>query len=341
MKRTSATACRAACRQEAVPAFTLIEVLVVVAIIALLISILLPSLRAARDMAKLTICKANSKQIGTLMATYQSECGGHVPVVFHYDHQLKFQPGDQEVPERLRALSIALRRSDIQMRNLPRGKFDPELSWRELSPPGDKNALREEYERKHMPDHWACPFIRDTGYGERSIGTTLVNGVSFDSRVFEGRQESYYTWRYEGVVISNKDPVGGNDYGNKPFNHPNMPREGLPRYSAVSWNRVKPKGNEQNRLLVPPPDGAVAINDPRSKDMYRKWTSNDSRRLQAASLSSLTAIHCGQGSWLGFGDSPVVYNLGSHRNGAKAGTDVVFADTHVEWVEASRIGWSK
>ena len=51
-------------------AFTLIELLVVVAIIALLIAILLPSLKRARDKAKNTVCMSNLHQMGVGCATY-------------------------------------------------------------------------------------------------------------------------------------------------------------------------------------------------------------------------------------------------------------------------------
>ena len=54
-------------------AFTLIELLVVVSIIALLISILLPSLRRAREQAKAAACIAHLKGVSTSSVVYSSE----------------------------------------------------------------------------------------------------------------------------------------------------------------------------------------------------------------------------------------------------------------------------
>jgi len=62
-------------------AFTLIELLVVVAIIALLISILLPSLSRARELSKRTVCAANLRGIGQAMHIYAADDPGMFPSI--------------------------------------------------------------------------------------------------------------------------------------------------------------------------------------------------------------------------------------------------------------------
>ena len=54
-------------------AFTIIELLVVVSIIALLVGILLPAIGKARDQANLTRSQANIKQVSTAAITYSTE----------------------------------------------------------------------------------------------------------------------------------------------------------------------------------------------------------------------------------------------------------------------------
>jgi len=58
------------------PGFTLIELLVVIAIIALLVSLLVPSLQRARDLAARALCATNQKSIGTTMVLYANEHDG-------------------------------------------------------------------------------------------------------------------------------------------------------------------------------------------------------------------------------------------------------------------------
>ena len=61
--------------------FTLIELLVVISIIALLISILLPSLKSARQQAKRVVCQSNLKNVNTSLISYVTEFDTY-PVLF-------------------------------------------------------------------------------------------------------------------------------------------------------------------------------------------------------------------------------------------------------------------
>lgn len=65
--------------------FTLIELLVVVAIIVVLIAILLPSLGAARNTAKDTICLSNLRQCGIATFNYAADFDNSFPFGFRYN----------------------------------------------------------------------------------------------------------------------------------------------------------------------------------------------------------------------------------------------------------------
>ncbi len=62
--------------------FTLIELLVVIAIISLLVSILLPSLQSAKELAKSAVCKANLHGVSLAIACYTSDNDGWLPLAY-------------------------------------------------------------------------------------------------------------------------------------------------------------------------------------------------------------------------------------------------------------------
>ena len=59
--------------------FTLIELLVVIAIIALLVSILMPSLHVAKELAKRSVCQSNQHQIAIALVMYANDSESHLP----------------------------------------------------------------------------------------------------------------------------------------------------------------------------------------------------------------------------------------------------------------------
>lgn len=57
--------------------FTLVELLVVIAAMALLLAILMPSLTSARHRAKSVVCRGNLKQWGVILSAYTGDNNGH------------------------------------------------------------------------------------------------------------------------------------------------------------------------------------------------------------------------------------------------------------------------
>ncbi len=82
-------------------AFTLIEALVVVAIITLLLVILLPALKMARESARISVCQSQLNQIGIAMVNYAVDNASYFPDPFQatsvgyfivWNYQSDFRP---------------------------------------------------------------------------------------------------------------------------------------------------------------------------------------------------------------------------------------------------------
>ncbi len=120
-------------------AFTLVELLVVVAIIGILTSMTLPALARAREAARRAVCASNLRQVGMCLTMYSDEADGRFPPLQPTGTpgclpELEFAPltfkGDAVYPEYLADARIMVCPSDLD------GQDEFEAGrWREMFAP--------------------------------------------------------------------------------------------------------------------------------------------------------------------------------------------------------------
>ncbi|MCD4826037.1 MAG: type II secretion system GspH family protein [Phycisphaerae bacterium] len=177
-------------------AFTLIELLVVIAIIALLVSILVPSLNRAKKIAKRVVCLGNVRGIGTSVHLYTNENNAKLPPTYggQYSYYWFYYP-------------------------------DGGCGFKNIGLLAKVGLL------DHQSDLWICPSMRssvfmnshgDTNHNNCVPGATVPNLLAEDTHLGWTHARSYYRRGYDvdGNLIKTVLDLGSKAWLADVFSHP-------------------------------------------------------------------------------------------------------------------------
>ncbi|MDH4202468.1 MAG: type II secretion system GspH family protein [Phycisphaerae bacterium] len=165
-------------------AFTLIELLVVIAIIALLLSVILPSLRKAKQSAQMVLCRNNLHQWSLAIGTFALENNNEVPLSTTYgvsgDKVTASFPNEMYLDQYNGQFSLGAETRSWQEKMISHEVIGPYLpGFNDMGLRTDRRSEFTSHEENFLLDGvWRCPLAK-----KREIGITMdqltASGRSF------------------------------------------------------------------------------------------------------------------------------------------------------------------
>ena len=279
-------------REKRTPrAFTLIELLVVVAIIALLLSILLPSLQCAREQARAASCGVILRGFGTGLATYETENNGWIPGTNTSGLATALAAGDAEalrnngnIPVQAYDWMTPILRYDTQLSGTRAERF--RFLWSTYQCPSQKGEINDLVFREGLR---ASPDAADFGRVETYPAISYLMPGHFQ------------LW---GLALQVEIVANGTSPSGRPMRIPANTVRG-------NWDLYHP-GQYKSRIeLVGPPSRKIAVCDAtRFLDFRRELDFNPAPDPRGPGQDPFGAFCCNSAWW-----------AGSQAFGVKAGSE--------------------
>lgn len=292
-------------------AFTLVELLVVIGIIAVLIAILLPALSAARRQAAAVKCAAGLKDLGNAMLLYVHDNRGYLPaVVVNYDYHVGdiFFQASAGTPEPPGVVSDRARWFNLLGKYVMKGQISGAATT--------ADEMNQQFQKTVI---WGCPAY--TGYIVASDPNSLKGDIN--------RNYPPYSMNVFPTFSQSEPPPGAPNHfptkspgGNAPFMH-----QGSLSATGGTWYKLVQFKQPAQRAL---------LGDARALS------------LQARRVSSIETIPGqmllqNQGNYVNgshFGTTFDFYRHGKYPepfdanvfspHGGKVAFNILFSDMHVE-----------